>query len=254
MDVYYRRLPLTGLHNARDLGGYPTRSGKTTQFARFVRSEVPKSLTQEDMDFLRGYGIKTSVDFRGPNEIERHPSQLQNLDWIVYRSCPAFNKQVAMGSSPEALKMKKLDAFVKWSEKYCEMLDMCRDWVKDTLEFMSDCPGCVLFHCTTGKDRTGIVSALLLSLAGVPDPDIIADYCVSQIYLVPVYEQLQGSLPAAHEDGTVDFSDPFFRTEPENMALMMKYINDSFGSTEAYVKACGVSQNVIDRLRSRLLD
>lgn len=254
MDVYYRRLPLMGLHNARDLGGYPTRYGKSTQFRRFVRSEVPKSLTAEDLSFLHNYGIRTSVDFRGPNELERHPNQLQAQDWISYRSCPTFNQQVAMGSSPEALKMKKLDAFVKWSEKYCEMLDMCQDWVKDTLEFMSDCPGGVMFNCTTGKDRTGIVSALLLSIAGVPDSDIVADYCVSQIYLVPVYEQLHSSLPATHEDGTVNFTDPFFCTEPENMALMMKYINDRFGSTEEYVQVCGVSLSIIDRLRSRLLD
>ena len=79
----FKRLPLEGLVNARDLGGFPTKDGRVTKYGVFVRSEVPKALTENDISFLRRYGVSLSLDFRGTQEIKNLPSALSSLEDIV---------------------------------------------------------------------------------------------------------------------------------------------------------------------------
>ena len=79
-----KRLPLEGLCNARDLGGFPALGGYT-RFGVYVRSEVPRDLTEKDLAFLRAYGVTTSLDLRGPKESEDTPSRLKGAAGIDYR-------------------------------------------------------------------------------------------------------------------------------------------------------------------------
>jgi protein-tyrosine phosphatase len=191
MNRCYRRLPLGGLYNARDLGGYPTRDGGMTKYGVFIRSEAPRDLPESDLLFLRAYGVKASVDFRGDKEVSRQPSCLDGVAGMDYFRSPTFNEQVAFGTRDKGKKGPPVSSFVDWGQKYAEMADDCRDWVREVFGILDSIDGGVLFHCTTGKDRTGVVSALLLGLAGVPEDDIVADYCISEVYLTPVYEELR---------------------------------------------------------------
>jgi protein-tyrosine phosphatase len=242
---------LTGLFNARDLGGYPTREGGMTRYKVFIRSEVPKRLTEDDLQLLKSYGIKMSVDFRGDDELRRDPSVLRDVDWIDYRRSVTFDEQVAFASQKKNEAPAEPIKFPSWAVKYVEMAEECRGWVKQTLELFASCDGAVIYNCTTGKDRTGIISALLLGLAGVADADIIADYCISEVFLRPVYEVLAKNFMEVG-GSEVDIDDPVFKTEPSNMAAFLRHVHTNYGGVVPYLASCGVGSGAIDTLRCRL--
>jgi len=244
----YRRLPLEGLRNARDLGGYPTYDGGITRFSKFIRSESPKSVTHDDLQFLKACGITDSIDFRGDSETQRSPSVFAAAPDFIYHRCPTFDKQLAFAAGSISV-----SAFVNWGDKYIELVERSRAWVCDTLTVMAGAKGGVIYNCTTGKDRTGVISALLLSLAGVSEADIIADYCVSEIYLVDIYEDLLSKHFARWSKEETNLDNPFFRTAPENMKALLDYLRDHHGGIERYVKECGVSDDVLTTLRERLV-
>jgi protein-tyrosine phosphatase len=209
-------------------------------------------LPETDLLFLREYGVRASVDFRGDREVTRQPSALDGIGWIRYFRSPTFNEQVAFGTKRKDGAGPAISSFVDWGQKYAEMADGCRDWVKEALELLGRCDGGVLFHCTTGKDRTGLISALLLGLAGVREDDIVADYCVSEVYLTSVYEELRAEFIRHWPSEAVSLTDPFFRTSPVNMTTLLAHLKSSYGGIRAYLEACGVADTVVERLKSRL--
>ncbi len=253
--MHYRRLPLQGLCNARDLGGYPAENGRITKFGAFIRSEVPSHLTPEDMDFLKNYGVKMSIDFRGARELEKAPSRMAAAGWAEYRHCPMFNETVARGAGLEQKGPVKPvpDGDDLWKKMYVSMAEEHKSWVKSALETAAGCSGAVMYNCTTGKDRTGMFSAFLLAIAGVGDLDIIADYCVSQVYLRPMYSTMFHLLPGRATESGPDLSDPFFKTQPENMETLLEHFNKNYGGTRAYLASCGVTEDVMELLRNKLV-
>ena len=317
----YRRLPIGGVRNIRDLGGYPTQGGGVTAFRRFIRSEAPRALKDSDINFLKAYGVTMTIDFRGDGEIERLPNSLAEVAGIKYCRCVTFDKQVAFssegvnageggtapegGAAPESSVVSEsgatseggaasesdkateggatseagkateggtapvdgtepadgkppekptVDAFVDWGEKYVEIVTNSSHWVRDTLRLMAASDGAVLFNCATGKDRTGIIAALLLGIAGVAEYDIVADYCVSELYLRELYEELLANFLERWPDQKADINSPFFKTAPANMETLLKHINETYGSIEGYVKSCGIEEKEIAALRERLID
>ena len=249
----YRRLPLEGAKNVRDLGGYPVPGG-VTRFNRFIRSESPRGLTGGDLEFIKSYGVTVSIDFRGDNEVKRHPSRLEGVPWIKYVRCPTFDRQLAFAAGIVAADGRpSINAFVDWGEKYISLLENGKNWVRDTLRVMAGAQGAVIFNCTTGKDRAGVMSALLLSLAGVCDADIIADYCVSELYLTEIYEELLAEYRIRRPDEKGSIDSPFFRTSRRNMATLLDYLNGRYGRAGNYIKECGVDDRDITALRERLV-
>ena len=249
----YRRLPLEGLVNARELGGFAAEGGRTTQYRRFVRSEVPCALSPGDMEFLKNYGVALSVDFRGRHETERMKSMLSEAEGIVYKNIPTYNKQVAQGAG-----VKNDRPFENWWSLYIKMCDGGRDWVKAVFEAFAGTDGCIIYNCTTGKDRTGIISALLLGLCGVAEEDIIADYAVSEVYMRKKYLTLFKSMPPL-KDGYAknahkDVDSPFYRTEPENMRILLGHFKEKYGGITEYLEYCGLQGDVIKRIKHRLLE
>ena len=252
MAPCYRRLPLEGLYNARDLGGYPAAGGKMTRYGVFVRSDAPLRLTEADLAYLRDFGVTLSVDFRGDREVTSEPSCLSGAaEWVTYLRSPAFNEQVAFAARARA-GGPPVSTFVDWGEKYVEMAESCKAWVKSTLTYFSASGGAVLYHCTTGKDRTGIISALLLGLCGVSYEDIIADYCVSEVYLTPVYVRLADAFRRHWPRERVSLTDPFFKTAPANMAALLRHLDERYGGIPGYLADCGVPNGVSDALKDRL--
>jgi protein-tyrosine phosphatase len=256
--THYRRLPLKTLKNARDLGGYPTSSGSATAFGQFIRCEAPCCLDASDLAFLRGYGVASAVDFRGDREVTSRPSDFERLDWIDYHRQPTFNAQVAAFAARDGRadpKTPPVTAFVDWGEKYIDMAETCRDWVADTLNLMAALSesGGVMFSCTTGKDRTGIISALLLAIAGVGEEDVVADYCVSELYLTEAYTPLLAEYNRHFTDGPpATLRDPFFRTAPENMAALLGHFRREYGGAAGYVVSCGVRDDAVAQLRRKI--
>ena len=251
---YYRRLPLEGLDNARDLGGYPCPDG-VTRYGVFIRSELPSSLTAADLDYLKQLGLTTVLDFRGTPEIRTAPDVLSREDFVRYHHMPAFDEEVSRGADMGEKRPAPPDmdrASFQWGSHYAGMAEEHKAWVKSVLELLAEAPGAALFHCTTGKDRTGIITALLLGLCGVAREDIIADYCVSQVYLKTMYSTMRHLLPGGDE---MELSDPFFSTAPENMETLLDHIDGKYGGIEPYLRnGCGVEEATLAALRAKLLE
>ena len=240
--MYCRRLPLEGIFNARDLGGFCVGAG-VTKFGVFLRSDVPSYLTEEDLCFLRNYGLKNVLDLRSSEECAAVPDILCFDSSLTYINVPMYDRTAAKGPFSGRSECK---AFA-WADHYIRMSEENKSWMFDVLNSLSEAQGCTLIHCATGKDRTGLVSMALLGLCGVSDEDIIADYSVSQIYLKPVYEKLI-------KDGcqrTLD--DPFFGTAPENMARLLTHINSVYGDIPSYLTTCGISDKLSEILRDHLV-
>ena len=257
----YRRLPLNGLSNARELGGFPIRGGGITRYGRFVRSELPERLDRSDMEFLEAYGIKLTIDFRSSRELKTTPSALYTESWLRYAHNPMISLEAShfAEADPElAAKLKNRDESsrrlggIDWSHVYSVMAQDNKDWVKRGFDLIEAEPGCVHYHCMTGKDRTGVFTALLLGLAGVDDYDIIADYCVSQVYLRPFYLTPRDNDAAF--TGDPDLSLSFYRTEPESMETFLAMLNDVYGSIRNYLTACEISDQSLDAVKASLVE
>lgn len=281
--VKARRLLLKNLFNARDLGGYPTADGKVTKFGVFVRSEAPCELPQEDINALRDYGVTLSIDLRGTGERSSRPSSLNGAEGMEYIEKPLFNEAAIFDDKdreasrpggpggpggpgapggpggPPPMPMGKDGP--DWGEQYKSMAEESRQWAIETLQLAADCQGALLYHCTTGKDRTGLMTCYLLSICGVSKADIAADYCVSQVYLEPVFAKMRsgqldiGAPPQGAEDSAPQgMGDSFFKTPAEAMLTLINYLEEKYGGVVEYLRLIGISEEVMNKIRAKFVE
>lgn len=243
-----RRLPLEGLYNCRDLGGYPTRDGGVTAFGKFIRSEATFNLCRSDLYALRDYGIRSSADLRSEKETASRPSDLSCQNWVEYRALPLFNVS--------AIPTEEKPDHKPWGKAYIDMAEDARDWAVQCLDFAASCPGGLLFHCTTGKDRSGLLACYLLSIAGVYEEDIVADYAVSEIYLRPLFKLIkEGKLMLGPAESPMkNIPDDFFSTPASAMAELLDYFTATYGGAVSYLKTIGVTENTLNAIRAKLVE
>lgn len=250
---FYKRLPLLNMSNCRDLGGYPSKFGGTTKFGVFLRSEAPVELSQNEIAFLKEYGVTRSLDFRGDEDVSSFPSSL-NCDGIEYLRIPMFGRADAMGFDLDADNFNQ--TFSGWGKSYITWIETFKGWVRDVFSALCNSDGACHFNCNAGKDRTGIISALVLSVCGVELCDIAFDYCVSRSMLKPRFDKLarQWGSYMKDEEGNLISNHPFLYTPRSAMYQLFKYIYSSYGTVENYLKSCGVTDAQIFEIRSKLLD
>lgn len=253
-----RRLLTKGLYNARDLGGFPTEDGRVTKFGVFVRSEAPAEIPAEDVSYLQRYGVTASMDFRGTGEAAARPSVLQET--MPYYHRPLFNEAAMAGTNPHP------PQHVGWGEQYISMAEESRDWAMDVLTIAAENPGALLYHCTTGKDRTGLMTCYLLSIAGVQRADIAADYCVSQLFLEPVYEKMRSGMlkmghPPVGPEGEGKDAPPmpkmeggFFETPASAMLTLIDYLTEKYGGVVPYLRSIGISEETMNAIREKFTE
>lgn len=253
-----RRLLTKGLYNARDLGGFPTGDGRVTKFGVFVRSEAPAEIPAEDVSYLRRYGVTASLDFRGTGEAAARPSALQEI--MPYYHRPLFNEAAMAGASHHPPK------HVGWGEQYISMAEESRDWAMDVLTIAAENSGALLYHCTTGKDRTGLMTCYLLSIAGVQRADIAADYCVSQLFLEPVYEKMRSGMlkmgppPGGPEAEGKDapprpkMEGGFFETPASAMLTLIDYLTEKYGGVVEYLRSIGLPEETMNAIREKFTE
>jgi protein-tyrosine phosphatase len=246
--MYARRLLTESVSNMRELGGYATRDGGMTQWRRFVRSNFISTVTERETDFLRGYGIRTAIDLRHPEETAMQPSPLSNVAGMGYRNIP-FTDDFSLLGDTQYCPLYHLVPVVQGANRIADILRaLCEDG-----------GGC-LFFCFAGKDRTGVIAALLLLLARVPVEDVIADYQVTYTYIRnagfvrgsggdvgkrPLFLQSKdGASPKRPEH--------LRRTEPEWIQPFIDYVL-GFGGAEGYLRSIGLSRDEATRLRERVI-
>ncbi|MEE3427913.1 MAG: tyrosine-protein phosphatase [Ruminococcus sp.] len=250
---YYKRLPLDKMSNCRDLGGYPTKYGKTTNFGVFVRSEAPVELTERDIEFLKDYKITKSLDFRGDADITLFPSSLRNIENIEYIHLPMFGRADAAGFEDNGDDPSK--NFSGWGKSYVQWIEMYKGWIKDVIHELAETENACQFNCNAGKDRTGIISAFILSIAGVNLNDIAFDYCISRTMLKPRFPELtkQWGDYLKDKDGKLITNHPFLYTPKEAMEQLFKYIYIKYKNTENFLYSCNISEKDVFIIRNKMI-
>lgn len=249
--VYFKSLPLEAMSNCRDLGGYPTMNGKVTKFGVFVRSEAPVNLTQNDIQLLTDYKITKSLDFRGESDIKDFPSSL-NIKTIKYIHLPMFGRADALGFDENTEDPAK--NFTGWGKNYILWCEMYKGWIRDVIHELAVTKGACQYNCNAGKDRTGVISALVLSVCGVSINDIAYDYCLSRTLLKPRFQQIapQWGAYLKDEEGRLITNHPFLYTPKTAMFQFMKYIKETYVTVEKYLLSCGVTPKDIALIRKKL--
>jgi len=226
-----RRIAFRNIANFRDLGGYPTEDGGMTRYGVFYRSGNLHRATSEEVERLKALGIRTVFDLRYENEYMQMPDADLGDD-AVSRSISLFSKL-----APEQLAVnhgeKDTQSLVNM---YIQVLSECSDKLRDLFEAIAEVKeGAGLIHCAVGKDRTGIAVMFLLSLAGVDDADIVADYEVSRTYIAAFSDDLTGS-------------------HYSNMHQFLAYIRETYGSPTTYLESIGIEKKKLDFIRNRFVE
>lgn len=239
-----RVLPWEGCLNARDLGGYPTRDGRETRWRSLVRSDGPNYLNEAGRESLVAYGIRTIVDLRLPNEVEQFPYPFYH---------PGSHGVAYHHRSFIDLALSVQTEFTGLADDYQGMLDRFHRQVAVILETIAAAPGeGVVFHCAAGKDRTGIIAALLLELVGVPRSIIGEDYALSAQLLLPRTQAWLDEATSPTERVERETWAEARLPRPEVMTRVLAFLDREYGGTEAYLRQAGVGQAAITRLRERL--
>jgi protein-tyrosine phosphatase len=239
-----RLLAWEGCLNARDLGGYRTADGRETRWGAVVRSDSPAALTEAGRAALAGYGVQAVVDLRLPAELADHPNPFAEPGdhGVAYTNVSFIDPAAAPP-----------DAATSLAEDYLQMLDRYRSGVAEAMAAIAAAPdGAVVVHCAAGKDRTGLIAALLLGLVDVPAATIAADYAMTAELLRPRERQWLDAVPA-EERAEREAMLARYAPTAEVMLEVLAGLDERFGGVEAYLLAAGVSPAELDRLRDRLL-
>jgi protein-tyrosine phosphatase len=238
-----RLLDWEGGLNARDLGGYETRDGRETRWGAVVRSAALGTLTEAGRAALADYGVRTIVDLRLPDELDREPNPFADPGdhGIAYTNVSFIDPAAAPP-----------DAVGTLAEDYLRMLDHYRGGVADAMAAVAQAPeGGVLIHCAAGKDRTGLIAALLLGLVDVPAETIADDYALTaELLRARDLEWLENG-PGERADREALLAR--FAPTAEVMLEVLRQLTERYGGVEPYLLEAGVSRGDLRRLRDRLL-
>lgn len=237
-------------YNARDLGGLATAGGGHIRPRSLIRSDILSRLTPAGRQALIDYDVKTVIDLRWPGEVAAEPSAFaegppQPGD-PLYHILPLENR-----CSPH---IKQIDNPPNRATGYCRTLDYCQPEVAAIVRAVADAPpGGVLFHCHAGKDRTGVLIALLLALVGVSDADIAADYAASEERLWPLFRQMEAAA-AGDPVKLAGMQHKIPTAPPETILTVLKHLRNRHGGVEDYLLAAGVSEDELTRIQQRLVE
>ncbi|MBU2870954.1 tyrosine-protein phosphatase [Colwellia sp. E2M01] len=181
-----RLLPLEGGRNFRELGGYETVDGKTVKWGKLFRSGALSNLTETDYQYIDNLNIKTVVDFRDNNERATEVTNWQASDVEVVNK--DYGQVLDMKKFAKALMDPTLDeekATMLFASMYPSLTDTQKENYTTMFNRLSTSDDGLLFHCTAGKDRTGVAGVLVLTALGVDKEVAIQDYLLSEQYLDP---------------------------------------------------------------------
>jgi protein-tyrosine phosphatase len=230
--------------NLRDLGGYRTTDGRTTRWATLYRGDGLHRLDADDCTTL---GLRTVLDLRTGHEItERGRLEVDGVDWhhlpVIKSTWEA--DWWTEGSTPERF----------LADRYATMLDEGADALADAIRTLARPERLpAAFHCAAGKDRTGVLAALVLALVGVDDDTVATDYGLSRLGMDRLVEWIRATYPD-RLDTMADQPAVFLDAPDAAMHLFLEELRAAHGSVEAYVASIGVGHEVVVALQANLLD
>ena len=258
-----RHIPLDGSPNVRDLGGYATADGRVVAEGWLFRAGALNTLTDDDVATVAGLGLATVVDFRTPGEI--HAAGADRLpDGLVVTALPVGGGDLDQYYNA-AFDPAERERLLEGGRNVQALVGINRSFVADDDErarfgdavrliAASDALP-MLFHCTAGKDRTGWLSAIVLTLLGVDRETVMADYLLSTEYFLPAGEKLMAKFAASGVEIDTDLFRPLIEQRPAYLESAFAEAEVRFGSFEGFLhKGLGLDGDVLGRLRAALLD
>ena len=257
MSQRERLIALEGALNWRDLGGYPAAGGRVTKWDCVYRSDGLDQLTDADLDVIADLGIKLVIDFRVDREVDQNPSRLPDHPELRRQRLPIGGDEVEGKSIIETIRAGELTTYTadEMAAGYERILEEYAPVFGAVIRHAADPANHpMVFHCTAGKDRTGLMAMLLLGALGVSDDDIVTDYELTTHYRSNKRLLVLG--PELEKVGIdVEAVRPFLTAQAPVMAATVARLHRDHGSIEAFLLArAGVDPGTLDQVRSVLLE
>jgi protein-tyrosine phosphatase len=262
-----RHVSIDGAKNIRDLGGYLTSEGGSVRWGIIFRADNVGSLKPRSQTALTQYGIRTVIDLRRDSQIEALGNVFAARPDVTFYHHPMVTDatdeemmEASMVARKWIQRMEDLEGPQLRAANYCMRLDTRQEAIRETLSTLASLGTLpALFHCQAGKDRAGIMAALVLGIARVTNKTIVEDYELSGYY------RWRGSLL---ESGAIDpdknnwreaDEDPEYEafrldSPAETMVEVLQYLEDKYGGIEGYVKEIGVRKEEIRALREAVVE
>jgi protein-tyrosine phosphatase len=226
------------LYNARDLGGMPTTGGGAIKDGALIRSDRHSKLTDAGIAAVHAAGVSRIIDLRHGVECEAQPNPFSRTP--LYLNIPVEDPADSDGNDGLGL-----------AEIYQVMLDRRPELFAEAIAAVAEAPpGAVAIHCAAGKDRTGLVVALVLSVAGVYPEAIAADYGLSEQRLAePAQRFLAGISDPAARERIAELQ----ATSPDTMMRVLSHLDTGHGGVDTYLGSAGCTDGHLDAIRERLI-
>jgi protein-tyrosine phosphatase len=241
-----RHVTFEACFNFRDLGGYETVGGHRVRWGSVFRSDSLHRLTDADLEMADELGLRTIIDLRSTAEVDSH-GRFAHADDMAFHHLPFFEA--------DSLPFKPLerdDPEPPPGTDYFAMATNARTSIATAVRVIAEGDYAIVFHCAAGKDRTGIVAALVLSCLGVPDESIATDYHLSERALVSTLAWAEANAPEVVDDLT-SIPGWALRAPMPVMHAFLDILRERHGSIDGYLTDAGVEHSTLDTLRARLL-
>ncbi|MER2136140.1 MAG: tyrosine-protein phosphatase [Arthrobacter sp.] len=258
---------LEGTFNFRDTGGLPLTGGGSTANGILYRSDAVSALTPQGLADLAGSGISVIVDYRTQAEQQMAPDRLpagidvEKVDLpLLEGACTAMAQTVMQrtqlpgsGAAAAQAVQAAVDQLPTLDRIYAGMLEHGAQVFARTARAAVAAEGAVLVHCTAGKDRTGVAAALLLDAAGVEREAVVADYERSEQQLAGEWSErmlgMVGGMGVPLSDEVITL---ITRAPADAIRTALNWVEQTHGSSAAYLRSGGLTGVGLDRLRARL--
>ena len=254
MDAESRLVPLEGSFNFRDLGGYPGLGGMHTRRGRLFRSDALHELTADDVGKLRQMGLQTVVDLRTERELARTGRGPLEPESVAFHHLAVVQEGVRGTVTADAVSLAApAPPGDDLAERYLWYLEVGRDSLVEVLTMLGDGSRYPLvFHCAAGKDRTGVLAALILEILGVDREVIVADYVITAERISFIMERWLADPEFAERMAKVPPSR--FSVEASTMEGFLDGLTSQFGGARAWAVGAGVTEETLGRIEDFLLE
>ena len=251
-----RRVPLEGAYNFRETGGYPTMDNRWVRSGLVFRTDHLNELTDADVNTLEAIGIRSVYDFRLNDEVTRQPSRL-----------PSSLTPVQLGFGDAGLDSAMIDVVRDilagkravpdasfWDENYLAIVDAGRPMFVELFRALADPINLpAVFHCTGGKDRTGLANAMLLTTLGVNQTIVIDDFLLTNVYRTPF--RIAALAPGLRAAGVeVGLAIPIIGVCRSALVSALSHLETRYGGVEAYLADGGLTASDLSAVRANLIE
>ena len=244
VDPHPRTLPFSSTYNFRDVGGYAGLDGRTVRWRRLYRSDSLHRIAGADAQAWAELGVRTVIDLRRVFEVEEHGRVPESAE-LTYLNAVLEHIDWSEVPHPEDV------VHERWlADRYLNFAEDGRAGLAAALAVIADPAAApVVVHCMAGKDRTGVVCALTLSLLGVSDDDIAADYALTETSMASLTAYLR-----EHDPKAIEGNDHMFDSPAEAMKLFLADLRGLHGSVENFAREIGLRADQVAAMREHLLE